>query len=104
MFDILQLNEMLVPELKDLAEKLELKSYKSLSKQDLIYKILDHQAVVNGPDAIVDEPKKERKPRAKKAPAKKAPARAPRKAAAKKAEPVAVEAEEADTDLSLIHI
>ena len=92
---------MLVPELKDLAEKLELKSYKSLSKQDLIYKILDHQAVVNGPDAIVDEPKKERKPRAKKAPAKKAPARAPRKAAAKKAEPVAVEAEEADTDVAV---
>ncbi len=45
MYDILQLNEMLVPELKDIAEKLSLKSYKRLSKQDLIYKILDHQAV-----------------------------------------------------------
>ena len=89
---------MLVPELKDVAEKLELKSYKSLSKQDLIYKILDHQAVVNGPDAIVDEPKKERKPRAKRAPAKKTAAKPTRKAAAKtkKEEPVAVEAEEAE--------
>ncbi len=55
MYDILQLNEMLVPELKDVAEKLELKSYKRLSKQDLIYKILDHQAVVGGADVVVDE-------------------------------------------------
>lgn len=46
MYDILQLNEMLVPELKDLAEKLNLKSYKRLGKQDLIYKILDHQALL----------------------------------------------------------
>ena len=44
MYDILQLNEMLVPELKEVAETLELKGYKRLSKQDLIYKILDHQA------------------------------------------------------------
>jgi len=45
MYDILQLNDMLVPELRDLAEKLELKGYKKLNKQDLIYKILDHQAL-----------------------------------------------------------
>jgi len=48
MYDILQLNEMLVPELKEIAEQLELKGYKKLSKQDLIYKILDHQAVAGG--------------------------------------------------------
>ena len=35
---------MLVPELRELAEKIGLKSYKRLSKQDLIYKILDQQA------------------------------------------------------------
>jgi transcription termination factor Rho len=35
---------MLVPELKDLAEELGLKNYKRLNKQELIYKILDHQA------------------------------------------------------------
>ncbi|HRX29282.1 MAG TPA: Rho termination factor N-terminal domain-containing protein, partial [Saprospiraceae bacterium] len=46
MFDIIQLNEMLVPELRDVAENLGLKSYKRLSKQDLIYKILDEQALV----------------------------------------------------------
>jgi transcription termination factor Rho len=71
MYDILQLNEMLVPELKDVAEKLSLKSYKRLSKQDLIYKILDHQAVAgtNGDSADkVKEPKEEaKKPKAPKA-------------------------------------
>ena len=44
MYDILQLNEMLVPELKDVAEKLDLKNYKRLNKQELVYKILDEQA------------------------------------------------------------
>lgn len=48
MYDILQLNDMLVPELKDLAEKLGLKNYKRLNKQELIYKILDHQALQSG--------------------------------------------------------
>ena len=44
-YDILQLNEMLVPELRDLAVELGLKDYKKLNKKDLIYKILDEQAV-----------------------------------------------------------
>ncbi len=51
MYDILQLNDMLVPELKELAEKLGLKSYKRLNKQQLIYKILDHQALKGGKKA-----------------------------------------------------
>lgn len=37
---------MLVPELKELAERMELKGYKKLNKQDLIFKILDHQATM----------------------------------------------------------
>ena len=45
MYDIIQLNEMLVPDLRDIAEKLGLESYKKLAKQDLIYKILDQQAL-----------------------------------------------------------
>ena len=45
MYDILQLNDMLVPELKEVAEKLEIANYKKLAKQDLIYKILDQQAL-----------------------------------------------------------
>ena len=59
MYDILQLNEMLVPELKEIAEQLELKSYKRLSKQDLIYKILDHQAVTGGSNPEEETPAKE---------------------------------------------
>ncbi len=45
MFSIAQLKAMLVPELRDLAEKMGLTSYKRLNKQDLILKILDQQAV-----------------------------------------------------------
>ncbi len=66
MIDILQLNDMLVPELKDLAESLGLKGYKRLNKQELIHKILDHQAVVGSSDAPEQEPKAPRKKRSKK--------------------------------------
>ncbi|NIM34633.1 MAG: transcription termination factor Rho [Hydrotalea flava] len=45
MYDILQLNDMLVPELLDIAENLKITNAKKLDKQDLIYKILDNQAV-----------------------------------------------------------
>ena len=58
MYDILQLNDMLVPELKELAEKLSIKGYKRLNKQDLIYKILDQQA-------ISGEQEPEKKPKSK---------------------------------------
>ncbi len=46
MFDILQLHEMLVNELRDLAGQLGIDDPKKHSKQDLIYKILDQQAIV----------------------------------------------------------
>lgn len=46
MYDILQLNDMLVPELLDIAEQLKIPNAKKLSKQDLVYKILDSQAVI----------------------------------------------------------
>lgn len=45
MYDILQLNDMLVPELRDIAERLDIKGYKRLNKQELIYQILDQQAL-----------------------------------------------------------
>lgn len=45
MFDILQLNEKLLPELKEIAKKLAIENFESLKKQDLVYKILDHQAL-----------------------------------------------------------
>jgi transcription termination factor Rho len=46
MYDILQLNDMLVPELLDIAEQLKITNAKKLNKQDLVYKILDKQAVL----------------------------------------------------------
>lgn len=46
MYDILQLNEMLVPELLDIAEQLKITNAKKMDKQELVYKILDKQAVV----------------------------------------------------------
>lgn len=47
MYDILQLNEMLVTELKDIADNLNIEKYKRLNKKDLIFTILDHQALLN---------------------------------------------------------
>jgi transcription termination factor Rho len=46
MYDILQLNDMLVPELLDIADQLKIPNAKKLDKQDLVYKILDKQAVL----------------------------------------------------------
>ena len=45
MYDVLQLNETLVPELREIAEKLMVANYKKLSKQELIYQILEKQAL-----------------------------------------------------------
>jgi transcription termination factor Rho len=45
MYDILQLNDMLVPELLDIAEQLKIPNSKKLDKQGLVYKILDSQAI-----------------------------------------------------------
>lgn len=60
MYDILQLNDMLVPDLKTLAEKLGLRNVKKFSKQELIYKILDQQAIVaKNSNEVVKSPKSE---------------------------------------------
>src|SRR5450631_2885535 len=45
MYDILQLNDMLVPELLDIAEQIKIPNSKKLDKQTLIYQILDKQDV-----------------------------------------------------------
>lgn len=45
MYDILQLNDMLVPELLDIAEQLKIPNAKKMAKQDLVYNILDGQAL-----------------------------------------------------------
>jgi transcription termination factor Rho len=54
-YDILQLNDMLVQELRDIAERLKITDFKKQSKQDLIYKILDAQAVNASPDTEAPE-------------------------------------------------
>lgn len=46
MYDILELNKKLVPELREIAKELKIKKVESFKKQDLIYKILDQQAIV----------------------------------------------------------
>ncbi|HXB94007.1 MAG TPA: transcription termination factor Rho [Puia sp.] len=63
MYDILQLNDMLVPELLDIAEQLKIAGAKKLDKQELVYKILDKQAVVASEvksDPSDDKPKRKR--------------------------------------------
>ncbi|MBW6502043.1 MAG: transcription termination factor Rho [Bacteroidales bacterium] len=45
MYDILELSKKLLPELKDIAKELKIKRTELLKKQDLIYKILDQQAI-----------------------------------------------------------
>lgn len=46
MYDILELSKKLLPELRDIAKELDIKKVESFKKQDLIYKILDTQAIL----------------------------------------------------------
>ena len=54
-YDILQLNEMLVGELKEIADRIGVADFKKLGKQDLIYRILDAQALNASPDTKNEE-------------------------------------------------
>jgi transcription termination factor Rho len=58
MYDILQLNDLLLPELLDVAEQLKINGAKKLDKQALIYKILDAQATSNTPESAEESRKK----------------------------------------------
>lgn len=101
MYTLDDLSVMLLSELREVAEKLGIKGYKKLAKQDLIYSILDHQATM--PEAEVEKikkgeaveeeettpaPAKEKKPRASRSPKKQVEAEAvEQEAATPKAEP-----------------
>jgi len=61
MYDILQLNDMLVPELLDIAEQLRIPNAKKLDKQELVYKILDSQAIAGSKGGSPAEDKGKRK-------------------------------------------
>lgn len=60
-YDIAQLNDMIVPELLDIAEALGIKDAKKIGKQELVYTILDKQATKAAEDTPEREsPKKKR--------------------------------------------
>ena len=61
MYDILQLNDMLVPELLDIAEQLNIPNAKKLDKQGLVYKILDNQAIAGSKTGGATEEKGKRR-------------------------------------------
>lgn len=61
MYEITQLNDKLVSELKEIAQRIGVKGYNKMTKQDLVYKILDEQALAeknssNKEVPVVDEP------------------------------------------------
>jgi transcription termination factor Rho len=61
MYDILQLNDMLVPELQDIAEQLAIPNFKKIDKQELVDKILDNQSVMKAETKSGEEkPKRKR--------------------------------------------
>lgn len=82
MYDILQLNDKLLTELKEIARSLGIKSVNKYNKQGLIYKILDEQALSeksNNPEDVpmVEEPNPQTGRRSRKVPTEPAPAPAP---------------------------
>ena len=58
MFEISQLKEMKLPELQEIAKKLNVSKYRSLKKLDLVYQILDQQA--DNPKAVTEVIKKDK--------------------------------------------
>jgi transcription termination factor Rho len=84
MYDILQLNDMLVPELLDIAAEQKITDTKNLNKQELIFKILDKQAIMSNPEKAASDGEK---PKRKRTPIKGAAAE-PKEAEVKAAEPI----------------
>jgi transcription termination factor Rho len=88
-YDITQLNDMLIPELIDVADTLKIKNTSSLDKQTLVYKILDQQAIAAAPAAEEPKKKRGRKPKEEAAPAEVAEVPDAAPAPASEAAPVA---------------
>ncbi|MDA3930589.1 MAG: transcription termination factor Rho [Prolixibacteraceae bacterium] len=55
MYDILELNKKLVSELRDIAKDLQIKRVEKIKKQELIYKILDTQAILASEGKLKDK-------------------------------------------------
>jgi transcription termination factor Rho len=79
MYDIIELNGKLVPELREIAKKLDIKKFEALKKQELIYKILDHQAL-NPSEDILEKEKSEKISKNRRKRIKKQPEKVERKA------------------------
>ncbi len=60
MYNILDLNEKSLPELKEIAKQEGLKKFDSLKKEDLVYRILDQQAINKASQVAAKEDKKPR--------------------------------------------
>ena len=58
MFEISQLKEKKLPELQEIAKKLNVSKYRSLKKLDLVYQILDHQAANPNPAPVQQKTEK----------------------------------------------
>ncbi|WP_372774291.1 transcription termination factor Rho [Mangrovibacterium sp.] len=67
MYDIIELSRKLLPDLREIAKELKIKKVESFKKQDLIYKILDTQAILASEKK--SESPRERTPASKNAPA-----------------------------------
>ncbi len=59
MYNIIELNDKSLPELQDVAKELGIKKSESFSKEELVYKILDEQAIVGASKKIAKEKAKE---------------------------------------------
>ncbi|MCB9361002.1 MAG: transcription termination factor Rho [Flavobacteriales bacterium] len=62
MYDIIELNKKLVGELRDIAKEVGLKKFEKLKKEDLVYQILDQQAINPTKKAPAEKPEPKRKP------------------------------------------
>lgn len=76
-YNILELNEKLLPELQGIAEELGIKKVSSLKKEELVYRILDEQAISLAGIHVEKEKEKEAKKAEKQPRQKKAPKAAP---------------------------
>ncbi|TXB66799.1 transcription termination factor Rho [Vicingus serpentipes] len=62
MYDIIELNKKLVGELRDIAKEVGLKKFEKLKKEDLVYQILDQQAINPIKKTTTEKPEPKRKP------------------------------------------
>ena len=81
-YNILELNEKLLPELQSIAEELGIKKVSSLKKEELVYRILDEQAISYAGIQAEKEKEKEAKKAERQTKAKKTKAAAPKGAKA----------------------